>query len=135
MRFIKNIFILIALAIVFSAETLDRCSFPFSNHREFIKIFFSDPKNIIKYEGQSGYIKFVEEHLRSLHMDTVHIYTSKVLSKKDMDALNWKKYYGSTKDFKEERSRILDKTGNIKKSIRVRKAIFVMRMHFTKEKC
>ena len=117
MRFIKYIFILSLLlpAIIFSGESVDSCSVSFSNHKEFIKSFFSDLKNINQYQGQTGYIRFVAEHLGFLKMNTVFLYTSRVLSKEDMDILNWQKYHGSTKEFLEERSNILDEKGNIKK--------------------
>ena len=116
MRFIKYIFILSFFlpAIVFSGESVDSCSVSFSKYQEFIKSFFSDSKNIDQYQGQIGYIRFVEEHLSFLKMSTVFDYTSKVLSTKDMDILNWQKYQGNTKEFKKERSNILDEIGNIK---------------------
>ena len=116
MRFIKYIFILSSFlpAIVFSGESVDSCSVAFSKYQEFIKSFFSDSKNISQYQGQIGYIRFVEEHLSFLKMGTVFDYTSKVLSTKDMDILNWQKYQGGPKEFRKERPQILDEIGNIK---------------------
>ena len=117
MRFIKYIFILNYLlpTVIFSLDSTDLCSSSFSNHREFIRVFFSDPKNINLYERQKGYIEFVEEYLNSLQMDTVFNYASSSLSKDNMETLNWQKYQGTTKEFQEERSRILDEKGNVKK--------------------
>ena len=117
MRFIKYICILSFCfpTLVFSGESVDSCSVSFSSHKEFIKSFFSDSNNIKQYQGQVGYIRFVEEHLVFLKMNTVFNYTSRVLSKEDMDILNWQKYHGSTKEFREERFQILDETGNVKK--------------------
>ena len=117
MRFIKYICILSFCfpTLVFSGGSVDVCSVSFSSHKEFIKSFFSDLNNINQYQGQAGYIRFVEEHLSLLHMDTVFIYTSKVLSKEDMSILNWQSYQGNTKEFREERLRVLDEKGNIKK--------------------
>ena len=117
MRFIKYIFILSLLlpAIVFSGGSIDACSVSFSSHTEFIKSFFSDSNNIKQYQGQVGYIRFVEEHLNFLQMDTVFSYTSKILSKEDIGILNWQQYKGSTKEFRQERLNILDEIGNVKK--------------------
>ena len=117
MRFIKYIFILSLCfpTLVLSAGGVDVCSVSFSKHEEFIKSFFSDPKNINQYQGKVGYIRFVEEHLSFLQMDTIFNYTSKILSKEDIGILNWQVYHGSTKEFRQERSNILDETGNVKK--------------------
>ena len=116
MRFIKYICILSFCfpTLVFSGESVGVCSVSFSSHTEFIKSFFSDPNNIKQYQGQVGYIRFVEEHLSFLQMDTVFSYTSKILSKEDIGILNWQNYQGSTKEFRQERSNILDETGNVK---------------------
>ena len=121
MRFIKYIFILSCLlpAVIFSLDSTDLCPSSFSNHREFVRAFFSDPKNINLYEGQKGYIEFVEEYLNFLQMDTVFNYASSSLSKDDMENLNWQTYKGTTKEFQEERSRILNEEGKIKKEYQV----------------
>ena len=120
MRVIKYIFILSCLLpiVVFSLESANLCPSSFSHHREFIRAFFEDLQNRDAYEGQRGYIEFVEEYLNFLQMDTVFKYASFVLSKDDMQSLNWQKYHGTTKEFREERSRILNKEGNIEKTYR-----------------
>ena len=117
MRFIKYIFILSCLlpAVIFSLDSTDLCPSSFSNHREFVRSFFSDSKNINLYEGQKGYVEFVEEYLNSLHMNTVFKYASSVLSKNDMENLSWQVYFGTTKEFQEERLRILDGKRKVKK--------------------
>ena len=116
MRFIKYIFILnlFSPVIGFSAESVDLCQGVFSSQKEFIRSFFSDPKNISQYSGQNGHVRFVEEHLSSLQMNTVFHYTSAVLSESKKKALNWQKYEGNTKEFREERSKILDSKEKVK---------------------
>ena len=116
MRFIKYIVLLgyFFPAVVFSLENIDLCSSSFSNSKEFIRDFFSDPEKINSYKGRKGYIAFVEGYLSSLQMDTVFNYAGSVLPKDDMESLNWQTYRGTTKEFREERSRILDEEGNVK---------------------
>ena len=120
MRFIKYIvlFHCFLSAVVFSLESTDLCPSSFSNHREFIRVFFADSKNRYLYKGQKGYVVFVEEYLNFLQMDTVFQYAASVLSKDNMKSLNWQAYQGTTKEFREERSRVLDEKGNIKKEYR-----------------
>ena len=116
MRFIKYIvlFSYFLPAVVFSLENTELCPSSFSHYREFIRDFFADPQNRNSYKGQEGYRTFVEEYLSSLQMDTVFKYAVSTLSKEDMKSLNWQKYQGTTKEFQEEKPRILDKKGNVK---------------------
>ena len=106
-------------ALVFSLSSTDLCASAFpnprSNPQEFIKAFFSDPDNLILYEGQQGYREFVEEHFNSsFPMNKVWVFASAALPKGKMKLLGWQRYAGTAEAFKQERRRLLDENQEIK---------------------
>lgn len=115
MRFTKYIFILFFFSYpCFSLENVDLCSSSFLNHSEFVKSFFSDPKNLSQYRGQEGYLTFVEEYLSVLKMNTVFNSALKVVSKDNRTILGWQQYRGTVNEFQKERLQILNEKGRIR---------------------
>ena len=107
MGFIKYIiFIHLFLpALVFSAESKKTCSSNFLNPskkprkhftQEFIKNFFSDPKNLEKYKGQEGFVHFMKEYFNSWSMHNVLAHIQLALPKDKIKVLAWKSFQGST---------------------------------------
>ena len=80
----------------------------------FIKSFFSSSSHTITYKGQKGYLRFVEEHFPNLQMDTVFVYVSKILPKKEFKKLGWQRYNGTVKEFQEERGRLFNEQGGLR---------------------
>ena len=80
----------------------------------FIKSFFSISSHITTYKGQKGYLRFVEEHFPNLQMDTVFVYVSKILPKKEFKKLGWQRYNGTVKEFQEERGRLFNEQGGLR---------------------
>ena len=80
----------------------------------FIKSFFSISSHIITYRSQEGYLRFVEEHFPNLQMDTVFVYVSKILPKKELTELGWQKYVGTVSGFRAERNRLFNEQGKLK---------------------
>ena len=77
-----------------------------------IQSFFAHPENIKKYVGQQGYLLFVEQS-RLQSMDTVFQQVSKSLGQR-FKLLHWKNFRGSTKEFQELRSSVLNERGDFK---------------------
>ena len=76
--------------------------------RKFIQDIFSNPAHVTTYQGQEGYVRFVEQYYKHLRMDTVYNKVRAVLSKQKFKALSWKMYQGYIDEFQAERDRILD---------------------------
>ena len=63
-----------------------------------------------KFIGPEGYARYAEKHHDS-QMQRAFSNVSAVLSKAEMESLNWQGYKGTARQFREERSRILNKQG------------------------
>ena len=66
------------------------------------------------YQGQRGYLRFVEELNTSISMKYVFEIVSQYLSKKQRQELGWKRFRGSTKEYRELKKKIVDKAGQIR---------------------
>ena len=66
-----------------------------------------------EFLGMEGYASFAKEYYES-GMLRAFINTSAVLSKKEMDELNWQQFQGTVAEYRVTRSRIMDENGNFR---------------------
>ena len=66
-----------------------------------------------EYQGREGYARYADAFYEG-EMQIAYQNVSAVLSAAEKKNFNWQQYQGSTKDFNEERSRILDKEDHVK---------------------
>ena len=87
------------------------------------RILDSDRKIKVEYRGSDGYALYADrfyggEKQELGNMKKAYLNVSAVLSESKKKALNWQAYFGNTKEFREERSRILDSDRKIKAEYR-----------------
>ena len=78
-----------------------------------------------EYQGQeAGYIKFSDEYYGG-NMAEAFQNASSVLSKEVFKKLGWQRFYGSTKEFKELQSKLLDEDGELKQEYQGQEAGYI----------
>lgn len=110
----KIYYFFVAVFFMCTARALDD---PQGVFKEFnipmVRNLFSDSANYKEYQGQAGYLLFVERVPRTNNMETVFERVSKALGE-NFESLNWKKFYGNTSQFESLKPKILDEAGQLK---------------------
>ena len=70
------------------------------------------------YQGQGGYLRFVEELNTPINMQYAFDIVSQYLSKKQRQELGWQGFNGPTTDYRELKEKIVDKAGKIRTEFR-----------------
>ena len=72
-----------------------------------------DKKGKVKYKGMEGCVLYADSFFKG-DMHRTYVNTSAVLSKKEMQTLQWQIFQGSTKDYRKTLERVLDDKGNVR---------------------
>ena len=114
-RFLLFALLFVSLSRV-SHSSDENCHNVFSTVKDEVyhRVFNDKPLFIKDYQGQEGYLRFIEGLQKALNMNYVFKLVFEILNEKEKKDLDWQQFQGTTQEFKELRDKVLDEDGNVK---------------------